>query len=153
VDNILKLITQAVENDQQDRLEAIVQSIKLRTNQLEEFYAQNEDGDPPPSLCLSVSPFELLVSVSVSSNISQTTAPSSSRSSVCACEEQSKVSCQRAQSRLVLSLQDFQTHLSRPLARPLVHRHYPFMISPSNLLLLLLCQLLGKQNDHHQHAQ
>jgi hypothetical protein len=38
------LITQAVENDHQDQLESLVQSIKYRTNQIEEFYTQNEDG-------------------------------------------------------------------------------------------------------------
>jgi hypothetical protein len=48
VDNVIKLISQAVENDQQDRLEILVQSIKLRTNQLEEFYARNEDGTLSP---------------------------------------------------------------------------------------------------------
>jgi hypothetical protein len=45
VDSALKLITQAVENDQQEQLETIVQSIKLRTHQIEEFYTQNEDGN------------------------------------------------------------------------------------------------------------
>lgn len=44
VDNVLKLITQAVENDDQERLEELIQSIKLRTHQIEEFYTQNEDG-------------------------------------------------------------------------------------------------------------
>lgn len=44
VDNALRLITQAVEKDDQNTLELLIQSIKLRSNEIEEFYAQNEDG-------------------------------------------------------------------------------------------------------------
>mmetsp|Transcript_1758 Transcript_1758/g.1767 ORF Transcript_1758/g.1767 Transcript_1758/m.1767 type:complete len:389 (+) Transcript_1758:35-1201(+) len=45
VDNALRLITQAVEKDDQNTLELLIQSIKLRSNEIEEFYAQNEDDD------------------------------------------------------------------------------------------------------------
>ena len=45
VDCAIRLIQQAVENDDQSKLEELINSIKQRTMEIEEFYAQNDDGE------------------------------------------------------------------------------------------------------------
>jgi hypothetical protein len=44
VDLAIRLIQQAVENDDQKQLEELINSIQQRTLEIEEFYAQNDEG-------------------------------------------------------------------------------------------------------------
>jgi len=44
VDLAIRLIQQAVENDDQSGLDDLMESIKQRIHEIEEFYAENDEG-------------------------------------------------------------------------------------------------------------
>ena len=44
VDSVIRAIETAVENDDQDKLRQLIDSIQSQINKIEVFYAKNEDG-------------------------------------------------------------------------------------------------------------